>query len=243
MIANCRASDGCPSYLRDPQDSSLCRPLVLSRGCKPRAGTAAAGILLFIRIENPEGGGAPVVFFAEENLSVSCSDLHPIRLCTCASVSSFLPSTSRIFSFSPPSFLLGISRRGECRARPDALRSLAVAYASQEVLSSRFCIFLSTSTHMPLSISERVLGSGTSHATSLPLRDVSLIFPSPCLSQLPRFSPDHVSARIFRYLWILKKKLIFSDRKSLTKQEKEISRKSAVSDSKNLVVILIFICI
>lgn len=62
------------------------------------------GALLFIRIENPEGGGAPIVFSVEKNLSVSRSDLHPIRrristtVYLCTSVLRFFLQRRNLFS-------------------------------------------------------------------------------------------------------------------------------------------------
>lgn len=104
--------------------------------------TAAARILLFIRIENPEGASA--VFFIEKNLSAvalkraTCIQIRrhisrTVYLCaTRGVVSSLLPSTSRRpFSLS----LLIISSQNQpprrMLPRPDALRSRGCIHTSR----------------------------------------------------------------------------------------------------------------
>lgn len=173
--------------------------------------TAAARILLFIRIENPEG--APAVFFIEKNLSAvalkraTCIQIHrrirTVYLCaTRGVVSSLLLRDVLSLSLSPHRFFSESAAAKNAAPPGRASFSRLHTYIAQEVLSSRFCIFFQLR-HMPLSISKRVLGFrrftrcrlffampfslSLSSSFSLPFSAFTFFF-------------DHVSAWILMYL-------------------------------------------
>lgn len=150
--------------------------------------------LLFIRIENPEGAlpCSPPRKTCPCHVATCIRRRIGIRPCTCARpAASLLPSTSRCLLS-----LHFFSESAVAETPGRASFSRLHTYIAQEVLSSRFCIFFQLR-HMPLSISKRVLGFGTSHATSPSFRDVFLCLSFfLCLSQLLHFFYYYVNTRI-----------------------------------------------